>query len=352
MAGGTGGHIFPALAVAQLLSQHSVEVFWLGSQIGLESKLVAPHFPIEYLSISGLRGKGIATKLLAPWRMLRATWQALRIMYRIKPDLVLGMGGFVTGPGGLAAWLLRKSLIIHEQNSVAGYTNRILARFAKEVFQAFPDAFSKSIPVQTIGNPIRKEIASVISPGERYHNRQGALRVLVLGGSQGARPINQQMIQALRQLNSLKDIEIWHQTGSLDYEQMQQDYESINVSAKLSAFIDDMVDAYSWADVAICRAGALTVSEIAAVGLASVLIPLPHAVDNHQYYNALYLAQAGAATIILQRDLSAARLNAILKESIQNRAMLYEMAEKARSIANPGATEMVVRACMRLMKTA
>lgn len=348
IAGGTGGHIFPALTVARALREHGVDVQWLGSRIGMEDELVDGDFPIFYLSIKGIRGKSLWAKLLSPARLLLATWQAWRTIRRLKPDLVLGMGGFVSGPGGLAARLARKPLVIHEQNAIAGVTNRILAKYAKTVLQGFPNAFPDKVSAETIGNPIRPAISSLKSPFERLRNREGPLRVLVLGGSQGARAINQYMVEILSNYPDSSELEIWHQTGKQDYTSVQRSYRSITIPATVEAFIRNIAQAYAWADLVICRAGALTVSELAAVGVASILIPFPYAVDDHQYYNGRYLAEVGAAEIIRQEELTAEQLMQLIQGFVTDRARLITMAERARGLAKPGALSAVVNTCCKL----
>ncbi len=288
IAGGTGGHIFPALAVAQAIQEHDVEVCWLGTRDGLEARLVPSKFPMHTISIKALRGMGIIRKLLMPWFLLLATLKAYRIIRKLKPNLVLGMGGYVSGPGGIAAWLARVPLIIHEQNSISGLTNRVLSKIAKTVLQAFPNTFHDKLNIETTGNPVRPELTESPAPKERFAGRQGPLRILVLGGSRGARAINQQVVQALEQYPRKTDVMVWHQTGQMDYDHVKSMYETIPVEAKVSPFIDDIAHAYCWADIVVCRAGALTVSEIAAVGVGAIFIPYPFAVDDHQFHNSRY----------------------------------------------------------------
>lgn len=348
MAGGTGGHIFPALAVAQALHHSGVDVHWLGSRGGLEERLVPEQFSMSYVAIKAFRGTGLLKKLLMPWRLVRAIVKSYRIIRRLQPDVVLGMGGYVSGPGGVAAWLCRVPLIIHEQNSIAGITNRVLAKIAKTVLQAFPQTFNNKLNVETTGNPIRAELIAAPVPQERFTNRQGPLRVLVLGGSQGARAINQRMMAALAKYPNKNDIIVWHQSGQLDYEQIKNDYRAIAVEVKVSPFIDEMAHAYCWADIVICRAGALTVSEIAAVGVGAIFIPYPYAVDNHQFHNSRYLERAGAAIIIMQHALTEKRLMDLLQQFSHDRERLLTMAECARNLAQPKAVEHVVAECNKL----
>jgi UDP-N-acetylglucosamine--N-acetylmuramyl-(pentapeptide) pyrophosphoryl-undecaprenol N-acetylglucosamine transferase len=348
IAGGTGGHIFPALAVARKLRDQGVTVYWLGAKGGLETKLVAQEFPLHYISIQGLRGKGLLRKLLAPWQLCRATWQAYRYLRKIKADVVLGMGGYVTGPGGVAAWLARVPLVIHEQNAVAGYTNRLLSTIAKSVLQAFPNTFPAKRKVAATGNPVRAELVGAPLPQTRFFNRQGPLRILILGGSQGAQPINLAVLAALADYPDKAQLTIWHQTGTNHYETVKAAYANMAIAAKVNDFIDDMLSAYCWADLVICRAGALTVSEVATVGVASVFIPYPHAVDDHQLHNSLYLEQAGAAIIIIQQALTKERLVELFRQFANDRERLQVMAECARGFAQPKAVEQVIAQCEKL----
>lgn len=348
IAGGTGGHIFPALAVARKVRDQGIDVYWLGSRRGLEEKLVASEFPISYISIQAVRGKGWLRKLVAPWQLLHATYQAYRYIRKIKPDVVLGMGGYVAGPGGLAAWLARVPLVIHEQNSVAGYTNRVLAKIAKSVLEAFPNTFPSKPKVATTGNPVRAELVGAPLPQERFANRQGPLRILVLGGSQGAEAINEAMVAALHDYSQKSQLSVWHQAGARHYEAVKSAYGKMEIDAKVNDFIDDMMSAYCWADLVICRAGALTVSEVAAVGVASVFIPYPHAVDDHQLHNSRYLERAGAAIIIIQPALTKERLMELFTQFTHDRRRLLVMAECARSFAQPKAVEHVIAQCEKL----
>lgn len=348
IAGGTGGHIFPALAVARALQQNGVRVDWLGSRVGLECELVGDEFPMHLISVKGVRGKGLLTKLLSPIRLFRAVLQAYRIIKSLNPDVIVGMGGFASGPGGLAAWLMRKPLVIQEQNAIAGVTNRVLAKFAKKIFQAFPDSFPKNITAETIGNPVRDDIFRMSSPGERLHGRSGPLHLLILGGSQGARPLNQLMIELVRKTKHLDRIALWQQTGKLDYTNVVSAYHDSPVEAKIEIFIHDIVEAYNWADIVLCRAGALTVSELTAAGLGSILVPFPYAVDNHQYYNGRYLVDAGAAVLVPQPELTIDRLESLIDDFLQDRSSLVTMAQNARQLAKPDAVQKVVNACTEL----
>jgi len=349
MAGGTGGHVFPALALARALRARSLEVVWLGTRRGLEARIVpAEQIPIEWLSVGGLRGKGALTLLAAPFRLVLALAQALRIMWRHRPAAVVGLGGFVTGPGGLAAWLTRHPLIIHEQNAIAGFTNRVLAHLAREVLEAFPDSFGPSARAHTIGNPVREDIVATSPPAVRFAHRSGAIRILVIGGSQGASRLNAVVPFALARLPASIAIEVRHQAGSRWHEAAQHNYASAGVRAEVTPFIDDMAAAYAWADLVICRSGALTISELAAAGVGAVLVPFPQAVDDHQSANARYLTSVGAAVLIPDRELTAERLAAELERLCATRAKLLAMAEKARELARPRATAELTHACLAL----
>lgn len=348
MAGGTGGHVYPALALARLLRRRSQPVVWLGTRKGLEARVIpAEQIPIEWLSVGGLRGKGWLTLLAAPFRLALALWQALRVMRRHRPLAVVGLGGFVTGPGGVAAWLMRRPLIIHEQNAVAGFTNRCLSHIADEVLEAFPDSFSRAVRARTIGNPVREDIAAAATPQVRFAGRHGALNVLIFGGSQGAVRLNTVVPLALAQLGSGQPLNVRHQAGARWLEAAQYNYAQSGVRAAVTAFIEDMAEAYGWADLVICRSGALTVCELAAVGVASILVPFPAAVDDHQTVNAAYLVEQGAAFLIADRDLTPQRLCEILQQLRSDRVRLREMAIKARELAQPRAAQDLAEACLR-----
>jgi UDP-N-acetylglucosamine--N-acetylmuramyl-(pentapeptide) pyrophosphoryl-undecaprenol N-acetylglucosamine transferase len=348
MAGGTGGHVYPALALARLLRRRSQPVVWLGTRKGLEARVIpAEQIPIEWLSVGGLRGKGWLTLLAAPLRLGVALWQALRVMRRHRPLAVVGLGGFVTGPGGVAAWLTRRPLIIHEQNAVAGFTNRCLAHLADEVLEAFPDSFARAVRATTIGNPVREDIAAAATPQVRFAGRHGAINVLVFGGSQGAVRLNTVVPLALAQLGGGVALNVRHQAGARWHEAAAQNYAKSGVRAEVTAFIEDMAEAYGWADLVICRSGALTVCELAAVGVASILVPFPAAVDDHQTVNAAYLVDHGAALLIADRDLTPQRLCESLRKLCADRVPLLEMAIKARDLAQPRAAEDLAQACLR-----
>jgi UDP-N-acetylglucosamine--N-acetylmuramyl-(pentapeptide) pyrophosphoryl-undecaprenol N-acetylglucosamine transferase len=349
MAGGTGGHVYPALAVAQALGAHSCRVVWLGTRRGLEARVVpAAGIDMEWISVQGLRGKGAVTLLAAPFRLVLALYQSLRAMYRHRPAAVLGMGGFVSGPGGLAAWLTRRPLVIHEQNAVAGLTNRLLARLARVVLQAFPGSFPARVKCVTVGNPVRVEIASLPVPTARYAARQGPLRLLVLGGSQGALALNRSVPAALALLRPAARPLVRHQTGERTVDAARAAYRQHGIDAELVPFIEDMAETYAWADLVICRAGALTVAELAAAGLPAIFIPFPAAVDDHQTANAGPMVAAGAATIIAERDLSDRTLAHLLTDWLASREALCIRAEKARKLAMPDALDRIAGSCLAL----
>jgi UDP-N-acetylglucosamine--N-acetylmuramyl-(pentapeptide) pyrophosphoryl-undecaprenol N-acetylglucosamine transferase len=351
MAGGTGGHVFPALALARLLRATSHEVIWLGTKAGLEARVVpAENIEIEWLSMSGLRGKGAATLLAAPFKLVHAIWQALDVMRRRRPGLVVGFGGFVTGPGGVAAWLTRRPLVIHEQNAIAGYSNRCLAHLARRVLSAFPNAFPAGIDAEVVGNPLRAEILLQAPPAERFARREGALRLLIVGGSLGASRLNAVVPFAIRQ--SGLTLQVRHQAGARGIDAALAAYAQAGVKADVSPFIDDMAVAYADADLVICRSGALTVSELAAVGVGAVLVPFPAAVDDHQTFNAQFLVREGAAVLIADRDLTPERLAQELKDLCSGRGKLLAMAERARLVAKPRAAEELAAACLGQLEAA
>ena len=347
MAGGTGGHVFPALAVAHELIALNRSVVWLGTRRGIENRLVpAAGISLEHIRVAGLRRKGALSWLLAPFNLVVAIWDALRIVRRRRPSVVLGMGGFASGPGGVAAWLLRRPLIIHEQNAAPGLTNRLLAGLAREVLQAFPGSFSASSNARTIGNPVRAELFNLAAPELRVARHDGALRVLVLGGSQGALVLNETVPAAAALLPDELELDIWHQAGTATLEQALSHYRASNIEARVDEFIDDMAAAYGWADMVICRSGALTISEIAAVGLGAILVPYPSAVDDHQTLNARFLVDAGAAVLIPQASLTAQALANELTAWAQDRALVTERAINARSLARPNATRELAGVCV------
>ena len=347
MAGGTGGHVFPALALADVLRARDCEVVWLGTRAGIEARLVpAAGIPVEWVDIGGLRGKGLATLLGAPLRIFRALLQAIAAMRRHRPCVVVGLGGYVTGPGGLAAWLTRRPLVIHEQNAVAGLTNRVLARFATRVLEAFEGSFGDRRDVYTVGNPVRRKFFELPAPALRSAARSGALRLLVVGGSQGAKRLNEVVPEAVAALAGQVELRVRHQSGTRMLEATRAAYASSGIDAEVGDFIDDIVSAYAEADLVICRAGALTVSELAAAGVAAILVPFPAAVDDHQTRNALFLVERGAAVLLPEKELTAVRLAGLLRELADDRAGLLRMAERARGIARPTAALDVALACL------
>ncbi|MEC8897962.1 MAG: undecaprenyldiphospho-muramoylpentapeptide beta-N-acetylglucosaminyltransferase [Pseudomonadota bacterium] len=347
MAGGTGGHVFPALATARALQQRGHEVHWLGASGGMEERLIGDtDIPLSLIHISGLRGKGKLALLLAPFRLMRALGEAYTHLRRIRPDCVVGMGGFVTGPGGIAAWLMRKPLVIHEQNAIAGMTNRWLTRFAETVLEAFPDSFGDQTVTRCTGNPVRGEVASMDAPEQRLAGRSGRLRVLVVGGSLGAQVFNQQLPRALALMPEADRPDVRHQCGEKNLEAARAAYDEAGVSASIEPFIRDMAEAYGWADLVICRAGALTVSELCAAGIGAVLVPFPHAVDDHQTRNGQHMVKAGAAILVPQPKLNPEVLAETLKDLATDRKRILTMAKAARSLARPDATERVVNYCL------
>lgn len=340
MAGGTGGHVFPALAVAHELRRRGHEVIWMGAPDSFESKIIPQHsIPMEFVRVTGLRGKGPVKLLWAPLLLLRALVQAFAILLRRKPDVAMGMGGFASGPGGVAAWLQRRPLLVHEQNAVAGVTNRALSRLAWRTLQAFPNTFAgRGI---TVGNPVREALTRVDDPAERLRGRNGPLRVLVIGGSQGAKALNERVPAAVQKLSPDQRPQLRHQAGrTLDVAQAA--YARCGVDASIEAFIDDMAAAYSWADLVICRSGASTVAELTAVGCAAILVPFPAAVDDHQTRNGEYLVRGGAALLIPERELEPERLATLLQDLSRDRRRLVNMAAAARALAQPAAVQQII----------
>ena len=354
MAGGTGGHVYPALAVADDLRQRGWPVIWLGTRQGIESRLVPPTgIPMEWLPVAGLRGKRLLQRVAGIPRLLMSLVQAARVMARCRPAVVLGMGGFVTGPGGLMARLFGVPLCIHEQNSVAGLTNRLLGRIANQVLEAFPGSFPAnsraSKKAVLTGNPVRIDISEIAAPAERLSGRSGALRLLVVGGSLGAQQLNQTVPQALAKLAGA--IEVRHQTGPDKLEQTRALYEQAGVEGDVRAYLDDMCEAYNWADLVLCRAGAITVAELANAGLASILVPYPYAVDDHQTGNAAWLCDNGAAEMISDASLNADWLAGRLQAYQDDRQQLLQMAENARALARPDAARQVADICLHSIGT-
>lgn len=345
MAGGTGGHVFPALAVAQQLRKDGVDVLWMGTRNGFEAKAVpAAGIEMAWIDVAGVRGKGVLTLLTAPLQIARAVWQALRILRRYQPRLVLGMGGYAAGPGGLAAWLLRIPLIIHEQNATAGTTNKLLARVATQVLQAYPQAFgSRGI---SVGNPVRDAVTQLPPPAQRGLGQHAKARILILGGSLGALSLNQTVPAALAGL--LERIEVRHQAGrSLAAAQQAwlNDSDALPSGVELVEFIDDMAAALAWADLLICRAGALTLAEVACAGVPSILVPFPHAIDDHQTHNAAHLVAAGAAVLMPESRLTPESLKQQVSDLLAQPQQLSHMAAAARACAQPQSTQLIADRC-------
>jgi len=352
MAGGTGGHVFPALAVARRLRERGVTVVWLGTRRGLEARTVPGlGFDMEWVSIRGLRGKGVLGWLLLPLRLTAAMVQVVAAILRRRPDALLGMGGFVSGPGGLVACLLDRPLLIHEQNAVCGLTNRWLARCADRVLTGFPSSIGlRSDRCTYVGNPVRAEIAALPEPAQRFAGRDGQVRLLVIGGSQGARVFNEIVPQALAQLDASTRPIVRHQCGRGRAAETQQRYAAAGIAdAQVAEFVEDMAQAYAWADLVVCRAGAMTVAELAAAGLGAVLVPYAHAVSDHQAVNAAFLTDAGAAVMLREAEFDAPRLAELLR-ALSERERLADMAARARTLAQPAATEQVAQACMEMMR--
>jgi UDP-N-acetylglucosamine--N-acetylmuramyl-(pentapeptide) pyrophosphoryl-undecaprenol N-acetylglucosamine transferase len=342
MAGGTGGHIFPALAVADELRDQGWRIVWLGSKAGMESTLVPQHgFEIAWVRFSGLRGKGLLRSVLLPMNLLIALWQSACTIFRVRPDVVLGMGGYISFPGGMMAAALARPLVLHEQNSVAGLANKVLARVADRVLVAFPDALKNAI---WTGNPVRRDITNLPPPDRRFHDRTGNLKVLVVGGSLGAQALNDAVPRALALIPESLRPDVTHQAGEKHIALLEHAYREAGVSATTIAFIRDMSHAYATADVVICRAGALTVSELAAAGIASVLVPFPSAVDDHQTFNARYLADRSAAVLLPQPELTPRNLADLLLGF--TRQKLLDMAGRARALGKPDAALIVAGHCM------
>ena len=345
MAAGTGGHIFPGLAVAEVLRDRGVEVSWLGTPAGLENRLVpAADFELERVSIAGLRGRGLAGWLAAPWRVLKAVLQARKLIKKHRPHCVLSMGGYVAGPGGVAARLQGVPLVIHEQNAVAGLTNRWLRPFARRVMTGFPDTLPRG---EHVGNPVRQDIAALPEPDRRFEHRDGPLRLLVVGGSLGASAFSQAIPDAIARLPESRRPRVVHQAGR-QREATEKAYEQAGVEGDVVEFIDDMAAAWAEADVAVCRAGALTVAELAAAGLAAVLVPFPYAVDDHQFSNGRYLADGNAAWLVRESEFDARWLAELL--AAMTRPQLLAMARSARGLARDAAAEAVASACLEVAK--
>jgi UDP-N-acetylglucosamine--N-acetylmuramyl-(pentapeptide) pyrophosphoryl-undecaprenol N-acetylglucosamine transferase len=341
LAGGTGGHIFPGLAVAQALRARDVPVVWLGSAGGMETRLVPQAgIAIETISVRGLRGKGALALLKAPFLLVRSVWQALAVLRRLRPRAVLSFGGFAAGPGGIGAWLLRRPLLVHEQNRAPGLTNRVLARFARRVLCGFPGSF-RGRDAETVGNPVRPEIAAVAAPTARFAGRSGPARLLVLGGSQGAHALNVALPQVLARLPETQRPQVRHQCGERHADKCREVYASAGVAASVEPFIADMAEAYGWADLVVCRAGALTLAELCAAGVGALLVPYPNAVDDHQTRNAEFLVERGAARLLPEGEGFEDRLFTAAMPLLADPAARLAMAEAARAAALPQAAQAV-----------
>ena len=348
MAGGTGGHVYPALAVAEWLIEQGADLFWMGTRDSFESRVVPDRgIRMEWVDIKGVRGTGIKRRLLAPLQILRALYQAMRVIRRNRPQVVLGMGGFVSGPGGLMARLMGVPLVIQEQNRIPGLTNRLLSRFAYQVFEAFPGSF-RGVEAVACGNPVRREIEAIETPQQRLTGRALPIRLLVLGGSLGAKVLNETLPEMLALLNPEQRPVVRHQCGRPHLEATQTAYREAGVTAEIHAFEEDMAEAYRWADLVICRAGALTVSELTAAGLGAILVPYPHAVDDHQTLNARYLVDAGAGLLLPQSEMTPQSLLARLQPLLTDPARLRDMSQRARVLAMPHAAERVGQACLEI----
>lgn len=346
MAGGTGGHIFPGLAVAEALRAKGWTVHWLGAPNSMEAQLVPPRgIPLETIDFGGVRGKGVKTLVFLPLKLLRAFWQSIRVVRRVKPQVVVGLGGYITFPAGMMSVLLGKPLVLHEQNSVAGMANKVLAGVADRVYSAFPKVIAKG---EWVGNPLREAFLNQPPPEQRFAGRTGALKVLVVGGSLGAKALNEVVPKALALIPPERRPHVLHQSGARQIDELRANYAAAGVQAELTPFIDDTADAFAEADLVICRAGASTVTELAAVGAPAVFVPFPHAVDDHQTTNAKFLVDAGGGWLVQQRDMTPESLAALLQET--DRAALLQRAIAARKMAKTQATEQMVAACEALAR--
>jgi len=342
MAGGTGGHIFPGLAVAQEMRAAGWDVVWMGARGGMEERLVPPHgHKTAWIRARAARGKGLLQKLLLPANLLFSFWESARYIRRIRPDVVLGLGGYVAFPGGMMASLLNRPLALHEQNAIAGLANRVLSAVSDKVMVAFPGALRNA---EWTGNPVRRDIAALPTPERRFAARSGPLRILVVGGSLGAQALNEAVPQALKMVQA----RVVHQSGEKHLETLRKNYQAAGVQGELVAFIDDMAQRYAEADLVICRAGAVTIAELSAGGMASILVPFPHAVDDHQTANARFLAEQGAAILLPQTELTAEKLAATIGSL--DRPRLLEMAKKARALGKPDAARVVAERCMGIAR--
>lgn len=348
MAGGTGGHVFPAIAVAQAMQQHGWNIIWLGTDKGIEAKLVPEHgFQLLTIPVSGIRGKGVLKVVVNAMKLVSTLLHAMKVFFRFKPTMTLGMGGYVSGPGGIVSWLLRKPLLIHEQNAIAGMTNRILAKFAAKILESYPNTFKASNKLLLTGNPVRQEIRQLAPPEERFTTRgDKPIRLLVLGGSQGAAVINNLLPEVIKTLQQHHQLQVWHQAGAATLEETRRRYRQFALEEKVDAFIDNIAEAYAWADIVICRAGATTIAELANAGLGSLLIPYPYAVDDHQTKNAEVLEQAGAGIVIQQSDANLQTITAALEPLLNDRNKLLKMALSAKTCVAADATAQVVEQCL------
>ncbi|MEH6558643.1 MAG: undecaprenyldiphospho-muramoylpentapeptide beta-N-acetylglucosaminyltransferase [Oceanicoccus sp.] len=348
MAGGTGGHVFPALAAAKCLREQGINVEWLGTSAGIESRLVPPTgIKLHCINVAGLRGKNLSSIIRAVFQLFGSMVEAFRVISTLKPVCILGMGGFTSGPGGLVAWLTRCPLVIHEQNAVAGTTNRLLSKLATRVLLGYPIELGGPGAI-FVGNPVRDDITQLPAPEERLASRSDRLHVLVLGGSLGAKPINDLFPSVLKSIDSEQRPLVWHQAGQRHVDDVRELYRQVAVPATVEAFIDDMAAAYSWADVVVCRAGALTVAELTAAGVASLLIPLPQAIDDHQTENARWLESGGAGKLLVQSELTMTGLAGDLCELSGNREKVLQMSRAARDLAKTDAAERVAEICMEV----
>jgi len=349
MAGGTGGHVFPGLAVAAYFQRQGVEVHWLGTATGLEAKLVPQaNLPLHLIQVTGLRGKGLKTLLLAPYKLVNAVVQAAKVIKELQPNVVIGMGGFASGPGGVAAWLLGYPLVIHEQNAKPGLTNRILARISHRVLTGFPTAFLPQRKVIPVGNPVRDEIIQVSKPCKRLLSRGKPFRLLVLGGSLGAQGINHVVPAALAKLSPQERPEIMHQTGEKHYQDAVNAYQTAGLTANIQPFITDMAAAYNWADMVLCRAGALTVAELCAVGLGAIFVPYPHAADDHQTANAKYMVENKAAICVQQKELTETKLADIVRRFTDSPDERFVMAQAAFQLRKDNVAQRIFQICQEI----
>jgi UDP-N-acetylglucosamine--N-acetylmuramyl-(pentapeptide) pyrophosphoryl-undecaprenol N-acetylglucosamine transferase len=350
MAGGTGGHIFPGIAVAEMLEAKGWVIHWLGTEKRMEAKIVPEHgFEISFINIAGVRNKNLIERIKTPFKLLQSVLQSISVLRKIKPDVVLGMGGYASAPGGFAAWLMRIPLVLHEQNAVAGMTNRYLSKIATKVLSAFPQAFDKKINFEVVGNPLRKEITD-LTPVIPEHP-SSSKKVLVVGGSLGAKVLNDTVPQALKQIH-LQNIDVWHQTGRGHQESVLTNYQNFGMAedkVKVTEFIEDMAAAYQWADIVICRAGALTVSELAMAAKPAIFVPLPHAVDDHQTKNAMYLVSRGAAKLLPQQEFNGTTLAQMLNSLFVSDSVVQSMVKAAHDAAHADATNRVADTCAELV---